>query len=778
MLSAIPYELQALDQWVVAGPDKVPHDPRNLRKADVTDPSTWGSFAQALAAGWPHVGFVLSTSDPYCIIDLDDPRVTNKEPEPDPAVVERRVERHRKICSFFPTYIETSQSGTGLHIICRASVPRGVRRDNVEMYCSGRYMICTGLVYNAMPIADCQEIVNDLFQSMDTTPLAAELVQVDSVISDDALYQMASGAANAEKFNLLWSGDWSREYPSQSEADFALLSMLAYYTKDNAQVIRMFRWSQLGQRAKAHRDDYIIRMLGKMRAKEVPMVDLSYLLSKNENQLASRTLQQPGTEADEKLSAPCLLQPSSDPVATVEPQGAQVYSASSELPIPAAQASPVEFPVGFIGEAAEYFMSSSIRPVREIALATSIALLAGVVGRSYNISGSGLNQYIILLAKTGSGKEGAATGIDALITAVRPRIPMADDFVGPSAFASGQALVRVLDKQPCFVSVLGEFGLTLQSLNDLNASGSQVILKKVLLDVYAKSGYNKILRSSVYSDAEKNTKVVRAPNITILGESTPDIFYDGLDANSVAQGLIPRFSIFEYTGPRPDRNPNAFHLPPKELVEKFEMFVATALTAQQNQAHCPVMVNPDAQAMLDEFDAYATREINKTGGDVINQLWNRAHLKALKLAALVAVGCNVNAPVVDVAAASWACRCVERDIQTLLARFADGGVGYGDGRMESDMRRAIQDYATMPWPVRKAYEVPDSLLSAPVIPLCYLRRRLRTLASYRNDRRGTNAAIAATVKALMETNELAQVAPVQVKQSYGTNMPCYGIPTT
>lgn len=760
MLASIPYELQILPQWVIAGPDKVPHNPKTGHKADVTDPQSWGTYEQALACAWPFVGFVLTDSDPYCIIDLDNPAMTNGQPEPDASIVAKREQRFRKIAEHFKTYSELSQSEKGLHIVCRAKVPRGVRKDRVEIYSSNRYMIFTGKIVNPMPIADCQELVDILFAEMDTTPLPAkQLVQIDSTSTDEQVFRLAESASNSSKFLKLWHGDWQSDWPSQSEADFALLSMLAFYSKDNNQVMRLFRWSALGKREKAQRNDYLLRMIAKMRAKELPQIDLSNLINHAQKIKESEPISPPL----EKETKPENSQAS---LSTIEPGTKK-----------AAQDSVCEFPPGFIGECAEYFYSSSIRPVREIALATSIALLAGVAGRAFNISGSGLNQYIVLLAKTGSGKEGASKGIDAMVSAVRPRVPMVDDFVGPSTFASGQGLVRVLDKQPCFVSVLGEFGFTLQAINDPRATTSEELLRKVLLDIYAKSGHNNVLRPSVYSQTEKNTAAVRAPNVTILGESTPDMFYDGLDASSIAQGLIPRFSIFEYEGPRPGRNPNAFHLPSKELVSKFEYIVATALTARQNNVHCPVMLTPSAQLMLDAFDTFATDEINKGGSDIINQLWNRAHLKALKLAALVAVGNNPAQPVVDDAAASWACRCVENDISRLLAKFIDGGIGTGDGRLESDMRRAFLDYANFGPKTRAGYDVPGSLLEAPIVPLCYLRRRLRNLVSYRSDKRGSNAAIAATLKALQETNEIQQVIPLQVRQNYNTVMPCYVLTT-
>lgn len=186
---------------------------------------------------------------------------------------------------------------------------------------------------------------------------------------------------------------------------------------------------------------------------------------------------------------------------------------------------PITLPPGLMGEVADYIYRSAVRPVKEVSLAAAIGLLAGVAGRSFNISGTGLNQYVMLLAKTGTGKEGAASGIDALFNAVSKKVPVADQFLGPRQFASGQAMVRLLTEKPCFVSVLGEFGLTLKQICDPRANGSQIELKRVLLELYSKSGHNSVLRQAVYSDNNKNVGLVNAPAVTLLGETTPEAFF-------------------------------------------------------------------------------------------------------------------------------------------------------------------------------------------------------------------------------------------------------------
>lgn len=57
-------------------PTKCPVSPRERGRANPTDPSTWTSFDEAVAAwrsdGFSGVGYVFAADDPYSGIDLDD----------------------------------------------------------------------------------------------------------------------------------------------------------------------------------------------------------------------------------------------------------------------------------------------------------------------------------------------------------------------------------------------------------------------------------------------------------------------------------------------------------------------------------------------------------------------------------------------------------------------------------------------------------------------------------------------------------------------------------
>ena len=54
-------------------------------------------------------------------------------------------------------------------------------------------------------------------------------------LTDEKVIELARDAKNAAKFEALWVGD-TTGYASHSEADQALISLLAFYTHDEAQL--------------------------------------------------------------------------------------------------------------------------------------------------------------------------------------------------------------------------------------------------------------------------------------------------------------------------------------------------------------------------------------------------------------------------------------------------------------------------------------------------------------------------------------------------------------
>lgn len=762
--SRIPIELRAWPQWIVwryedggGKQTKVPYDAKTGYLASVTDPHTWADFETAVrsSSNFSGIGFVLSDRDPFSFIDLD---ATDKEDF---------IRHQSEIYSAFDSYSERSPSGKGLHVICKGSVPSGRRRNSVELYSSDRYMTVTGDVFADKPIAERQSLLHALWQDMGkVNGIVINFDDQPETKTDREIFESAANAANGEKFKALWNGQWGDlGYPSQSEADFALIDIVGFYTQNKAQIERLFLTSWLGQRKKAQRKDYVSSMINRSFDRMFPQVEFDQLREAMAINFGEQKRTAPG--------------PLSGAVPTAVSLSEGIIERAAADPLEQT-VSTVKLPAGLIADIARYVFAQAPRPVPEIALMAAVGLMAGICGRAYNTpTGAGLNLYTCVIGLTAVGKEQMASGIAKLMQAVHDKVPAANEFIGPSEIRSDAALLRILERQPCMVSIIGEFGLKLHAMCSPNANTHQTGLKSVLLDLYGKSGRGNILRRMVYSDSSKNTRDIHAPAFSILAESTPSTFYPNVDESIIAQGLLPRFLTVEYYGDRPELNDRAnLAIPPDLLVNQLMQLTAHCHTLMNKGIVINVQYDADSRHLSELFDKFCDRQINSTKRDVIRDLWNRAHLKSLKLASLVGIGVNPHNPIIDRESWLWAQSICERDVNNLVQRFETGDVGKDteENKQSDDVLRVMKEWIMKPWEDVSKY-APDMVKqhADKVIPYQFIQRRLVAVSSFRKDRIGATNAIKRTLQTLIDGGQIAEIDKRQIQQRYGNSLKCYAI---
>jgi len=227
-------------------PTKKPINPGNGEPASCTDPSTWGTYDQAVErfkrGGVDGIGFELG--DDYVGIDLDHCR------NPDTGELESWAQ---EIIRDLDSYAEVSPSGTGIHILAKGSLPKGRRRKgHIEIYSSGRYFTVTGWHFKGSPstIEERSSAIRTLHQQVfsEAHSRSKTSCRTDSVAkaeTDAELIERVCKVANGAKFDQLWSGNWTG-YDSQSEADLALCVILAFWTGSDAiRIDALFRRSGL-----------------------------------------------------------------------------------------------------------------------------------------------------------------------------------------------------------------------------------------------------------------------------------------------------------------------------------------------------------------------------------------------------------------------------------------------------------------------------------------------------------------------------------------------------
>jgi hypothetical protein len=276
--AAKPENMGDLSQWVCWRAElregkatKIPYSPYSGSRARSDDPATWGTLSEAKKAAREKnldgIGFVFTESDPFCGVDLDacvDPQSGK--------IASWASEIVRELDS----YTEFSPSGTGLHVLLRAKLPQGGNgRARIEMYDRGRFFTVTGrrLGGTSHVLEERQEQLSALHDRLFSprerdVPERQEKVASHNGLDDVEVLRRATSAANGARFSALWAGDRSG-YTSDSEADLALCSMLAFWVgPDEARISSLFSRSGL-MREKWDREDYRRRTISRaiLRAK-------------------------------------------------------------------------------------------------------------------------------------------------------------------------------------------------------------------------------------------------------------------------------------------------------------------------------------------------------------------------------------------------------------------------------------------------------------------------------------------------------------------------------
>lgn len=274
----IPAELRDRAQWCITpgtDADKAPRQTSGAH-ASSTNASTWTTFEAACAAAaersW-HIGYVLSADDPFACIDLDVKDDTTQE----------TLDLYQRIVQGVDSYTEGSRSGKGAHIWVLGKIGAGHKRGGVEVYSQERFIVCTGNVWREARIEERQSILTSMVSMMRSDEQSENVPDEPEEDTDTEIMTRAMNAGNADKFNALCKGDWKAlGYKSQSEADAALLSILAFWTKNNAQVRRIFRITELGKREKATKDNrYLNRTIALVRSRQAAEAKRSAAFAKS-----------------------------------------------------------------------------------------------------------------------------------------------------------------------------------------------------------------------------------------------------------------------------------------------------------------------------------------------------------------------------------------------------------------------------------------------------------------------------------------------------------------
>lgn len=807
---------------------KVPTRADNAHNASVTNPLDWTTFERAKNAALSRncgIGFVFTKSDPFVGIDLDDPAGGEKPLLPEQQQIVS--ENHRTILSSINSYTECSPSGKGIHIIAKAVLLGPGRRQNkVEIYDNERFFTFTGNVYNFSIIQDAQNEVVSIYGLLGSSEETAkiEYVSAAQTYSDESVFEHARTAANGEKFLRLWNGDWQTDYgqKSQSEADFALINIIGFYSRNLEQTVRIFRQSGLGQRPKAKRGAYVTNMAKAAFDRFIPVVNINIGWSFDATKVEPWIGHVPLYAVEPAQWIPHVgpvTEPAASPTGTAL-QGGITHSASApyapspehvnssvsdgrtqalasfetsyavndpgrpldEFPEPVP---PIRIP-GMVGELVDQCWHSAPFQVAEVAIASALSTMSLLTARTYRHGSIGLSLYLMLLAKTSVGKSFMYSANDkwfnqllhhyrnmpgAMKRAGDDRAKLLSGMI-IGEVGSAQGLQAHIGENPALLIHADEYVEHIRMMAQPNPPPHLAQIRAELLKLMEMAGPGRIYRGRKYSKRSNTPESVDvlSASLSILASGTPEQFYDELTPTLLTSGFLPRFTILEYEGGISKRNMHIRDSIDPKLFNNISYMFDVAynkslnITGDKNDFIDVQPVNQTAAEYLTWFDNICTREAQNANdvGSNMAGMWSRAKEHMRQIACLIAIGRNPHVPTIDVGDIEIAIKIIRPSIDKIGRVVIEGEIGNGDDRLEAEIKKFIRKMADG-WHGMKGYPgINKDLIQQGYFQSAAVRNYCMHLASFKQHRLGSSVAFENTMNSLIK---YGVVKPVDVNMT-------------
>jgi hypothetical protein len=185
----------------------------------------------------------------------------------------------------------------------------------------------------------------------------------------------------------------------------------------------------------------------------------------------------------------------------------------------------------------DFYCSCAYRESHVMGLAVSLSLCETIFGRRVRShTDMRTNDYNLILATTGSGKEACETAITKILNVA----DASGSHMLPPDVQSGNGLMHAIALNPCSVWVCDEFGKILQAVLDKKGNQHVKNIGNHLLKLYGKSAGS--YGGAAHSDGVRNK--VDQPHLVVLGLSTASTVFDSITSENVADGLLGRIAFW------------------------------------------------------------------------------------------------------------------------------------------------------------------------------------------------------------------------------------------
>jgi hypothetical protein len=735
----IPAELKSRVRWAVFTVEENRDSPDRPRKlpfvaglpgvmASSTDAKTLRTFDETMAHVAQHGGYpayAMERADGLVFVDIDE------------GVPEETIDI---LLEAFPdAYVEISYSGKGLHLLFKGSLSsdKGYHKSNLGLFDHARFVICTGDTLDGKEIigvgdpAEIADLEQQFAQKIvygETGPDQPE-TEPDEVI----IFKANEASANGKFRYLFHEGRWQMwtEYPSQSEADHALIGMLAAQTRNNAQVQRLWERSALFRPSKPHKFKYSLRTI---RAKQ-------FAEDRSDQMFAAMAEQHRAEVMNKPVTAPhseCIF----------------------------------NIPEGLIRDLYENFMEWAYYPVKEPCLMAALVTCEALLSRRFKTkSGAALNLWMVVLGRAGSGKDTISKGPAALFAAAHAPI----NGVMGGEFRSDASIEDALRFSPRHVAYHPECASWLKSICDERAPAFKGQLRDRLTDSFTKGTSQMQFRQTSLKKGETKEYYLHRPVLSIYGDAVTGPFYDAAGTGQIVGGFIPRFLVLEIEHKKiPLESNNSRPFTPL-LLDKVNKLATDALEADALDKCETVPMTTEAEVLFKQTE-FGLRKTTMSGNtdsdnDYQRTLLTRSAEKIIRLATLAAVAYQQVNPIVTLDQMQWAIDFVLSCDHRMIHQLCSGDHDPAGHQQRNVVKGLLTRALMLPsgTRARNNYFHAEELQRRPeLVPWGWLRTEAGKKPCFKNSKTGDIAtAVWRVLKDLEASGDIIIIEEIKAMEKYG-----------
>jgi hypothetical protein len=184
--------------------------------------------------------------------------------------------------------------------------------------------------------------------------------------------------------------------------------------------------------------------------------------------------------------------------------------------------------------------------------------------------------------------------------------------------------------------------------------------------------------------------------------------------------------------------------PPKQLIDNLLTLSKVVNDLERQDQRRIVNETVEAKRFQLEYQQRYSQRVCSDRDNPVAKIWHRAHLRLLRLGALLAVGCNPDEPLVTFDHYKWSETLIDHGVNVLAHKFNRGETGNNSDRYNqlALMKKVLKEYFLSTWneTTAKRYKrINEQMHQMRAIPRSSLQPLVMTYGCFKRDHNAADA---------------------------------------